>query len=139
MALLSTLFTWSKSKAGLINLSMYVIIGIVAWLGFLRWERLSEERTAFEVANKALSVQIEELNKKLDVERAVADRIIKAQEVTRLEKETALDILERNRDENTGTYDQRTVASILCAMGYAEASACEEEFAAHPIDGSADP
>ncbi|CAH0448057.1 hypothetical protein SM033_00233 [Vibrio phage vB_VpaM_sm033] len=129
MALFSTLFAWSKSKAGLINLSIYVIIAIVAYLGFLRWEKMSAERQAFETANMALSIQIEELGKKLEIEREVADRLMKAQETTRIEKEIALDRLERERNENTGDYDRGTVAAILCANGYAEDSACQEALA----------
>lgn len=131
MVLLKGLLGWAKTRAGVVNLSLYVIIGIVVFLGYLRWEKALEERATFEEANKALTTQITELSNKLLIEREVADRLLEAKSVIREESETIKKELEESKDED-GHIDTRAVAAILCANGYAEPAACQKEFA--PVD-----
>lgn len=117
------LLAWFKTRAGMVNLSLYLIIGIVAYLGIMSWIKTIEEKALTEEANKALTNQLTEVAGQLEQERATVARLKDAKEAVSKVRVDSEKQLEENRDE-TGAISVSAVAAVLCSRGLAEPEAC---------------
>lgn len=120
-----TFLLWFKTKAGLINLVIYLVIILGAYLAGNAWKKDIEEKAIAKQANAALTLQLDDLTDQLERERKSVARLKTAKErvaKSRVDSET---YLEEHKDAN-GNITPAAVASVLCARNLAEPEACRQ-------------
>ncbi|QNI21082.1 hypothetical protein [Vibrio phage vB_pir03] len=131
--MIMTILGWFKTKAGISNLLIYILIGAMAFGFYMDWKAKVEKAIILEQANKALTDQLSKTTDLILLEREVGLRLQTSWGEVAAARKEATRIIEETKDEE-GNVDRTAVARLLCKRGLADKRACERTLATESIE-----